>query len=371
MEIELKTCVIRPWRAGDEAPLIAHANNYNVWRNMRDRFPHPYTAEDAHEWIRSASEESPRTNFAIEVDGEAVGGIGLVLNGDIHRCSAEIGYWLGEAFWGRGVVTEAVRALTQWAFDNFNLSRIYAGVLEWNPASMRVLEKAGYQFEGRLRKAVVKQNQVMDEFIYSIVRDKELRPTMSENLAQHYLETVIAEFRSLKKLGDRAMEQLDDEQFFVTLDQESNSVAVLVKHLAGNMRSRWVDFLTSDGEKPDRYRDREFIIDENTKRAEVIEWWERGWRYVFDAIEALRPEDLMRTVTIRREPHTVLKAIHRIFGHYAEHIGQIVFLAKHLKSTEWNTLSVPRGQSEQFNQMMTERMKNKNDESGDLIRHKS
>ena len=355
MEIELKTCVIRPWRPGDEGSLIANANNYKIWRNMRDRFPHPYTAEDAREWIRRVGEESPCANFAIVVDGEAVGGIGLILNGDIHRCSAEIGYWLGEAFWGRGVVTEAVRALTQWAFDSFNLSRIYAGVLEWNPASMRVLEKAGYQFEGRLRKAVVKQNQVMDEFIYSIVRDKEMRPAMPENLAQHYLENVIAEFRSLKKLGDRAMEQLDDEQFFLTLDAESNSVAILVKHLAGNMRSRWVDFLASDGEKPDRHRDQEFIIDASTNRAEVVEWWERGWRYVFDAIEPLRPEDVTRTVMIRQEPHTVLQAINRQLGHYATHIGQVVFLAKHLKSTEWKTLSVPRGQSEQFNQTMTER----------------
>jgi len=182
---------------------------------------------------------------------------------------------------------------------------------------------------------------------------------MSENLAQHYLENVIAEFRSLKKLGDRAMEQLDDEQFFVTLDAESNSVAIIAKHLAGNMRSRWVDFLTSDGEKPDRRRDQEFIIDANTKRAEVVEWWERGWRHVFDAIEPLLPEDVMRTVIIRHEPHTVLQAINRQLGHYATHVGQIIFLAKHLKSTDWKTLSVPRGQSEQINQMMIERLKNK------------
>jgi len=171
MELELKTCVIRPWRPGDEESLVEHANNYNIWRNLRDRFPHPYTMEDARKWIRLAGEESPQTNFAIVVDGKAIGGIGLVMNGDIHRCSAEIGYWLGEAFWGRGIATEAVRALTQWAFDNFDLSRIYAGVLEWNPASMRVLEKAGYQLEGRLRKAVVKQNRVMDELIYSIVQE--------------------------------------------------------------------------------------------------------------------------------------------------------------------------------------------------------
>jgi hypothetical protein len=194
---------------------------------------------------------------------------------------------------------------------------------------------------------------------------------MSENIERHYLENAIAEFRYLKKLGDRAMEQLADDQFFITLDPESNSVSILVKHLAGNMRSRWMDFLSSDGEKPDRNRDQEFIIGANTTRAEVIEWWERGWRYVFDAIEPLRPEDVMRTVMIRHEPHTVLQAISRQFGHYATHVGQIVYLAKHLKSIEWKTLSVPRGQSERFNQMMIERLNNKKDEGGGLIHQKS
>src|SRR5262245_30294181 len=190
---------------------------------------------------------------------------------------------------------------------------------------------------------------------------------MPENLAQHYLENIIAELRFLKKLGDRAMEQLDDNQFFITLDPESNSVAIIVKHLAGNMRSRWMDFLTSDGEKPDRYRDQEFVVDANTTRAEVVECWERGWRFVFDAIQPLQPEDVMRTVMIRQEPHTVLQAINRQLGHYATHVGQIVFLAKHLKSTEWKTLSVPRGQSEQFNQKMGELLKNKKDETGGPI----
>src|SRR5499427_4817183 len=112
---------------------------------------------------------------------------------------------------------------------------------------------------------------------------------MSENLAQHYLENVIAEFRSLKEQGDRAMEQLDDEQFFVTLDPESNSVAILVKHLAGNMRSRWTDFITSDGEKPDRQRDTEFLLCATTTRADVMHWWEQGWGCLFAALEALRP----------------------------------------------------------------------------------
>lgn len=190
---------------------------------------------------------------------------------------------------------------------------------------------------------------------------------MPENLAQHYLENVISEFRYLKKLGDRAMEQLDDEQFFVTLDPEGNSIAILVKHLAGNMRSRWMDFLTSDGEKPDRHRDQEFIVDAVATRAEVIEWWERGWKYLFDALNPLQPEDVTQTVMIRQEPHTIVQAIHRQLGHYAMHVGQIVFLAKHLKSTEWKTLSVPRGQSEQFNRKMNERMKNKKNEAGGPI----
>ena len=180
---------------------------------------------------------------------------------------------------------------------------------------------------------------------------------MANNLAQHYLENVISEFRIMQKQGERAIAQLNDEQLFVTLDPESNSVAILVKHLAGNMRSRWTDFLTSDGEKPDRQRDSEFILDANTTRADVLQWWEQGWRCLLDALEALQPDDALRTVVIRLEDHTVVQAINRQLTHYAAHVGQIVFLAKHLKSSAWQTLSVPRGQSEQFNQKMIERIK--------------
>ncbi len=171
MELRLKSCIIRPWRAGDEESLVRHANNYKIWRNVRDRFPHPYTMDDARAWIDFASAEKPMTNFAIVVDGAAVGGIGLILQSDILQRSAEIGYWLGEELWGRGIVSEAVRALSEWAFANFDLCRIFAGVLEWNPASMRVLEKAGFQFEARLRKAVTKEGVTMDDFIYAIVRE--------------------------------------------------------------------------------------------------------------------------------------------------------------------------------------------------------
>ena len=172
MELKLKTCTVRPWRRGDEESLAANANNYKIWRNVRDQFPRPYTLDNARDWVGLAGHESPPTNFALVVDGKAVGGIGLVFRNDINSCRAEIGYWLGEAYWGRGVVSEAVRALTVWAFETFDLASIYAGVLEWNPASMRVLEKAGYTFEARLRKAMVKEGVVMDEFIYSVTREE-------------------------------------------------------------------------------------------------------------------------------------------------------------------------------------------------------
>jgi len=172
------------------------------------------------------------------------------------------------------------------------------------------------------------------------------------DVAKHYLEEARRQLRGHKHMGEAALAQLRDEDFFVTLDPEANSIAVLVKHLAGNMRSRFTDFLTSDGEKPDRFRDREFEMTLATTRAEVMTWWESGWVCVFQAIDPLRPEDVMRTITIRGEPHTVLQAINRQIAHYAAHIGQIVLLAKHLRSAEWKTLSIPRGKSEEFKQVV-------------------
>lgn len=168
------------------------------------------------------------------------------------------------------------------------------------------------------------------------------------DIASHYLDEARRQLRGHKRMGEGAMSQLRDEDFFVTLDPESNSVAILVKHLAGNMHSRFTDFLTTDGEKPDRFRDREFEVTPATTRGEVMKWWEEGWKCVFSALEGLKPEDVMRTVMIRNEPHTVLQAINRQIAHYAQHIGQIVFLAKHLRSSEWKTLSIPRGKSEEF-----------------------
>ncbi|HKP72769.1 MAG TPA: DUF1572 family protein [Pyrinomonadaceae bacterium] len=178
---------------------------------------------------------------------------------------------------------------------------------------------------------------------------------MNEAIAKNYLEDAVAVFRNYKKLGEDAIAQISDEEFFAQIDAEANSVAVVVKHLAGNMRSRWVDFLTADGEKPDRDRDAEFEIAPETTRGEVMRWWEEGWRCVFDAVEPLAPADLERTVTIRNEPHTVVKAINRQLTHYAYHVGQIVLLAKHFKAEGWRSLSIPRGRSQVFNESMRKR----------------
>jgi hypothetical protein len=176
-------------------------------------------------------------------------------------------------------------------------------------------------------------------------------------LSTHYLEEARRQFRGHKRLGESAMAQLGDDQFFVMLDAEANSIALLVKHLAGNMRSRFTDFLTSDGEKPDRNRDQEFESDPAATRADVLARWEAGWQCVFSTLDSLRPEDVESTVTVRGETHSVMQAINRQIAHYAYHVGQMVFLAKHLRSNDWKSLSIPRGKSAEVNAKMTERHK--------------
>ena len=173
---------------------------------------------------------------------------------------------------------------------------------------------------------------------------------MAHQFTTSYLKDSLDLFRYYKKLAERAMEQCPDEGLFATLDAESNSIATIVKHMAGNMRSRWTDFLTSDGEKPDRNRDTEFETPPQT-RAALLEVWESGWKIFLGALEPLRDADLGRTVTIRGEPHSVMQAINRQTAHYAHHIGQILFAAKHFtvaKTGKWNSLSVPRGKSREF-----------------------
>ncbi len=171
MELDLPGARIRSWRPGDEPSLARHANNRLIWLNVRDRFPRPYTLGDAEVWVARSMAATPETQFAIEVDGEAAGGIGLFLQEDVSRFTAEIGYWLGQAHWGHGLATAAVRRFTDYAFATFDLNRIFGNVFAGNEASGRVLEKAGYALEGRHARAAVKDGRVMDNLLYAIVRD--------------------------------------------------------------------------------------------------------------------------------------------------------------------------------------------------------
>jgi hypothetical protein len=170
---------------------------------------------------------------------------------------------------------------------------------------------------------------------------------MEKNVAAEYLDQVRKVFRSQKSMLDKTLAQVNDIELFYTPDAESNSIAVTLKHLAGNMVSRWTDFLTSDGEKPDRHRDSEFITD-NDSADFLRAYIERGYKVFFDTLDSLTEGDLLKTITIRNEPHSVIQALERQVSHYGYHLGQIVFLAKHLKGAEWKTLTIPRGKSEEF-----------------------
>jgi ribosomal-protein-alanine N-acetyltransferase len=172
---------LRPWREGDEESLVRHASNRQIWNNVRDFFPYPYTPRDAHSWVRSNKSYQQPNNLAVEVDGKAVGNIGFTVKDDIYRYNAEIGYWVGEEYWGRGIMTEAIPIMTDYIFKNFQVNRIFACVLEGNTASMRVLTNAGYQQEAIHRKAAVKNNQYLDEYIYAILRaeHRELKSSIS------------------------------------------------------------------------------------------------------------------------------------------------------------------------------------------------
>jgi len=177
---------------------------------------------------------------------------------------------------------------------------------------------------------------------------------MTEQIIKNYHADAISSFRNYKKMAERALDQVTDEEFFALIDPLANSIAVIVKHIAGNLHSRWRDFLTSDGEKPDRHRDTEFELIGDSRES-LMQFWETGWQTLFDAIEPLTVEDFSRTVPIRGEPHTIAEALNRQMTHYAYHVGQIVLLAKHFTLADWKTLSVPKNRSDEFNQFLAEK----------------
>src|SRR5438093_5211388 len=171
MLLRLAKCDVRSWETSDVDSIARHANNHNVWINLRDAFPHPYSKQNARDFIRAVRQRAPETTFAIAVDGEAVGSAGFVLHPDVERVSAEIGYWLAEPFWGRGIATDAVTAVTRYAIDTHKLTRVYAVPFAWNAPSCRVLEKAGYVLEARLRNSAIKDGKLIDQMQYAFIAD--------------------------------------------------------------------------------------------------------------------------------------------------------------------------------------------------------
>jgi hypothetical protein len=167
-----------------------------------------------------------------------------------------------------------------------------------------------------------------------------------DSLGTTMIEDTLLTFRRQKELAERALSQVDDQDFFRTIDAESNSIAIIVKHVGGNLKSRWTDFLTTDGEKPERDRDGEFLVTEETNRRVIMGTWETGWAALFNSFSLLRPADLLATVHVRGESLTAVEAMHRSVAHIAQHVGQIVLLAKHYRANNWKTLSIPRGQSQ-------------------------
>jgi hypothetical protein len=174
-------------------------------------------------------------------------------------------------------------------------------------------------------------------------------------ISTNYLKDVLLQLRMLKELAEKSLDQVSDTSFFHILGPESNSIAIIVKHIAGNMLSRWTDFLTSDGEKPNRFRDTEFELAANDSREVIVARWQEGWKTLLDSIESLKPDDLNRIVTIRSEPHNVIEAINRQFSHYAYHVGQIAYLARHFAGDKWQTLSIPKGKTDEFNRHMRDK----------------
>ncbi len=166
----IQQTIIRPWRPDDLSGLVSLADNIHIWNSLRNSFPHPYTLSDGEAWLGLMGEMTPVVNFAIEYNGELAGGIGLILNGDVYVKSAEVGYWIGESYWGRGIATEALRQMVNYTYTYFDIVRLYAEVFENNKASMRVLEKNGFYLEGVRRKAVFKNDQLMDDYIWVLLR---------------------------------------------------------------------------------------------------------------------------------------------------------------------------------------------------------
>lgn len=315
------------------------------------------TVDDRIRWLEAHDDRHPV--FVAELNGEVVGWAALNTWSEraAYRDTAETSFYVLEAFRGRGVGRMLKATLVEQA-RSLGFHTLIARVAQESDVSLHLNTSFGFQRIGTMREVGFKFGRRLDVHLLQLMLDEpadpaggdavESSPATVDSLASEFLKGAITVFRANKRLADAAVAQLPDDKLHVALSADVNSIAVIMKHVAGNLLSRWTHFLTTDGDKPWRNRDEEFV-DTFENRAQVLEYWEKGWRRLFETLQSLQPGDLARTVTIRGEPHSVPTAIHRSQAHCGYHIGQIVFVARVLAGDQWKTITIPRGQSETYN----------------------
>jgi L-amino acid N-acyltransferase YncA/uncharacterized damage-inducible protein DinB len=346
------TISIRHALASDAAT-IADIYNEAIRTTTATFDTEPKTADERLRWLEAHDERHPV--LVAELDGQVVGWAALTTWSDrpAYEQTAETSSYVAEAFHGRGVGRALKQRLIEEA-RRLGFHTILARVAEESEASLHINESFGFKHIGTMKEVGLKFGRRLDVHVMQLMLNETADSGMvtpsqaTDCLASVVIRSALDTFQANKQLADRAVEQVPDDKLHVALDEHTNSIAVIMKHVAGNLISRWTDFLTTDGEKPWRHRDNEFV-DSFSSRTEVLEYWERGWNCLLETLQNLTPEDLEKTVTIRGEPHSVPLAIARSLGHTCYHVGQIVQVARILAADEWNTLTIPRGKSEEFN----------------------
>lgn len=346
-----------------DAAAIAEIYNEAIRSTTATFDTEPKSADERLRWLQTHDDRNPV--LVAEIDGHVVGWAALTKWSDrpAYDQTAESSFYVAERFRDRGIGRALKERLIE-AARSLGFHTILARVAEESGASIHINESFGFRHVGTMKEVGLKFGRRLDVHLLQLMLDEPAaagagktaatagvvpHETATTNIAATIVESALALFQANKGWVEKAVTQLPDEKLHVALDRNTNSIAAIMKHIAGNLLSRWTDFLTTDGEKPWRNRDDEFV-DSFTNRAEVLDCWERGWSCLFDALRTLTPHDLSKIVTIRGEPHSVPLAIHRSLAHCGYHVGQIILVARILAGERWETITIPRGGSASYNQ---------------------
>lgn len=350
------------YATADDAAAIADIYNEAIRTTTATFDTETKTSEERLQWLEAHDERHPV--FVAELEGQIVGWACLTKWSDrpAYHQTAETSFYVGEAFRGRGVGGALKEKLIEEA-RRLGFHTLLARAAGESYASIHVNETCGFKHIGTMKEVGFKFGRRLDVHVMQLMlaepdSDSDALPeyinqedspsNRSADIGSIVVESAITSFRANKGWVDKAVAQLPDDKLHIALDAHTNSIAVIMKHVAGNLASRWTDFLTTDGEKPWRNRDDEFV-DTFTDRGELLRYWEDGWNCLFATLLTLGPEDLPKTITIRGEPHSIPLAIHRSLAHCGYHVGQIVMIARILAGDNWNTITIPRGESGTFN----------------------